>query len=81
MANYANSLLLDFQTRAGGVFSELEMRDKKSAFDHIDKAVAATGVKISAPNLDNAISGMPVRVCNDQTKLEEVKNSIREERI
>ena len=30
MPNYANSLLLDFQTRAGGVFSELEMRDKKS---------------------------------------------------
>ena len=41
-----------------------EMRDKKTKFKNVKEAVAATGVKISAPELDNAIAGMPLRTCS-----------------
>ncbi|GAJ17826.1 unnamed protein product, partial [marine sediment metagenome] len=40
------------------------------------KVNAATGVKIAAPELDNAVSGMPVRSCNKQN-LEKVKKEIQ----
>ncbi len=54
-----------------------EMRDKKAKFNHVKHVNAATGVKISAPGLDDAISGMPVIACHpstvDQVKEEVVK--------
>lgn len=37
-----------------------EMRAKKSKFQSVKKVSAATGVKISAPGAEEAISGMPV---------------------
>ncbi|MBI5393205.1 translation initiation factor IF-2 [Candidatus Woesearchaeota archaeon] len=58
-----------------------EMRDKKSKFLSVKKAAAATGVKISAPELDNAVAGMPLRVCraNGKEDNEEIKQKIIEE--
>lgn len=56
-----------------------EMRDKKSRFTNIKKAVAATGVKITAPELENVVSGMPIRVCNDKEKINEIFESIKAE--
>ncbi|MBS3137967.1 translation initiation factor IF-2 [Candidatus Woesearchaeota archaeon] len=61
-----------------------EMRDKKSKFLSVKKAASATGVKISAQELDNAVAGMPIRVCRDETEdarqkiIEEIKNEIDE---
>lgn len=53
-----------------------EMKDKKSKFKHVKMVNAATGVKISAPELDKAIAGMPIRSCSKQ-KLEKVKREIQ----
>jgi translation initiation factor 5B len=38
-----------------------EMRDKKSKFSPVKEVKAATGVKIVAPSVDEAIAGMPLR--------------------
>jgi translation initiation factor 5B len=57
-----------------------EMRDKKSQFISIREAVAATGVRISAPGLEGAVAGMPLVECeDDQKKIDEAKNKIRSE--
>ncbi|MBI2557816.1 translation initiation factor IF-2 [Candidatus Woesearchaeota archaeon] len=58
-----------------------EMRDKKAKFASVKEVTAATGVKISAPELDKAVAGMPLRSCepNDIEKVkEELKNEIGE---
>jgi translation initiation factor 5B len=55
-----------------------EMRDKKSKFKQVKEAMAATGIKISAPDIDDVIAGMPIRVANKDT-LEKVKEEIQEE--
>ncbi len=44
--------------------SEIRSEEK---FEQVDKVTAATGVKISAPNLDDALSGAPVRVVTIDT--------------
>ncbi len=57
-----------------------EMRDKKSPFETVDCVRAATGVKISAPGLEKAISGMPVIACSpeDAARIsEEVKQEVQ----
>jgi translation initiation factor 5B len=55
-----------------------EMRDKKAKFSGIKEAVAATGVKISAPNFEGVIAGMPLRGANDQN-LEQMKKEVQAE--
>lgn len=55
-----------------------EMRDKKAKFISVTAAVAATGVKISAPGTEDAVAGMPIRSCN-QTDIERVKEEIQKE--
>lgn len=48
-----------------------EMRESKKKFKKINEIVAAAGVKIAAPNLDNVVSGSPLRVLNDEYDVEE----------
>ncbi|MFW5852630.1 MAG: translation initiation factor IF-2 [Nanoarchaeota archaeon] len=55
-----------------------EMRDKKSKFKTVKEVFAATGVKISAPNLDKATAGMPIRSCNPKDA-QQIKEEMREE--
>ncbi len=42
-----------------------EMRDPRDKFMSVDEVHAAAGVKIAAPNLENALAGSPVIVAND----------------
>jgi translation initiation factor 5B len=53
-----------------------EMRDKKARFSHVKSVSAATGVKIAAPEIDNVIAGMPLRVSSKQN-VEKVKREIQ----
>ena len=55
-----------------------EMRDKKAKFKAVEEASAATGVKISAPELDGVIAGMPLRSCL-VSEVEKVKQEIKKE--
>ncbi len=55
-----------------------EMRDKKAKFDSVKQVFAATGVKISAPNLKEVIAGMPIRVANKDNQKEIEKEVQRE---
>ncbi|AMD17625.1 translation initiation factor IF-2 [Methanobrevibacter sp. YE315] len=48
-----------------------EMRDSKKKFQKFDEVVAAAGIKIAAPNLDDVISGSPLRVLSDDVDVEE----------
>ncbi len=58
-----------------------EMRDKKAKFKAVEEVSAATGVKIAAPELENAVAGMPLRSClPDEVErvTEEIKKEIEE---
>jgi len=48
-----------------------EMRDSKKKFQKFDEVVAAAGIKIAAPNLDDVVSGSPLRVLSDKENVEE----------
>jgi translation initiation factor 5B len=54
-----------------------DMRDAKTKFRSIKQANAATGVRIAAPGIEHAISGMPIEVVRKQDA-EEVATRIRE---
>ena len=57
-----------------------DMREKKSRFKNVKEVSAATGVKISAPGLESAMAGMPVRSCSGKPEeVEEMKKEVREE--
>ncbi|MCX6801634.1 MAG: translation initiation factor IF-2 [Candidatus Diapherotrites archaeon] len=54
-----------------------EMRDTKKKFVKVKEAVAACGVKIAAPGLDEALAGSPVRMAAGKGKAEsEILNEI-----
>ena len=55
-----------------------EMRDKKARFKTVKQVMAATGVKISAPELDKVVAGMPLRSCLPG-EIEKVKEEIKKE--
>jgi len=55
-----------------------EMRDKKSKFNPVKEVIAATGVKISALDIDNVVSGMPLRSCK-KNEVAKVGKEIQEE--
>jgi len=55
-----------------------EMRDRKSKFKSVKRASAATGVKISAPDVENAVAGMPIRSCSEKD-IENVKQEVQAE--
>jgi translation initiation factor 5B len=56
-----------------------EIRDKKSSFDKVKEVVAASGVKIIANDLNQAIAGAPIISVQDKSKLEEAQNKVKEE--
>ena len=59
-------------------FPLMEMRDKKAKFKPIKEASAAAGIKISAPDLDKVVAGMPFRSCLP-SEVESVKEEIKKE--
>jgi translation initiation factor 5B len=48
-----------------------QMRDSKKKFQKFDEVVAAAGIKIAAPNLDDVVSGSPLRVLSENENVEE----------
>ncbi|MGB9937957.1 MAG: translation initiation factor IF-2 [Methanobacterium sp.] len=54
-----------------------EIRESKKRFQKVDEVVAAAGIKIVAPNIENAVSGSPLRVARGN--LEDVKEEILKE--
>ncbi|NPA74838.1 MAG: translation initiation factor IF-2 [Euryarchaeota archaeon] len=54
-----------------------EMRDPRDRFMSVDEVHAAAGIKIAAPNLENALAGAPVIVANDN--ILEVVKRVRQE--
>jgi translation initiation factor 5B len=58
-----------------------EMRDKKSKFNSVKEATAAAGVKISAPDIDTVVAGMPLKVCRstNAADIEACKQEIKQE--
>jgi translation initiation factor 5B len=49
-----------------------EIRTEKR-FEQVDEVVAAAGIKIAAPDLDDAMAGAPVRVVRDQNREEVIR--------
>jgi len=54
-----------------------EIRDPKYSFSTVTAVSAACGVKISAPNLQTALPGAPIKVARD--RIEEIMAEIKEE--
>ncbi len=54
-----------------------EIRDSKKKFSKVDEVVAAAGIKIVAPNIENVISGSPLRVARKD--FDHVKEEILKE--
>ncbi|MBW2982091.1 translation initiation factor IF-2 [Candidatus Woesearchaeota archaeon] len=55
-----------------------EMREKKTKFKPVQTATAATGVKISAPGLENTTAGMPLLSAKPET-IEQAKQEVQKE--
>ncbi|MFH0929236.1 MAG: translation initiation factor IF-2 [Candidatus Aenigmatarchaeota archaeon] len=53
-----------------------EIRVEKQ-FENITHASAASGVKISAPGLDNIIAGSPVAFVSDESQIDEIKKELQ----
>lgn len=68
-------------TKVRGLFEPAtvqDIRDKKSKFRSVKKVVSAMGVRVSAPDIENAVAGMPLRVASKET-LDQVKKEIAKE--
>jgi len=55
-----------------------EMRELKTKFNPVSEVIAATGVKISAPDIEEVIAGMPIQNCTKDS-IEEVKQEVQKE--
>jgi translation initiation factor 5B len=55
-----------------------EMRDKRAKFEGVDEAVAATGVRIIAPDVEGVLAGMPIQSCSED-EVDAVKEEIQKE--
>lgn len=53
-----------------------DLRDRKTRFTQVKQAVAATGVKISAPDLENVQAGMPFAAGDTQQVKEHLKEYV-----
>jgi len=72
-------------TKVKGLFepkSMTDMRDKKTKFQSIREVSAATGIRLSAPDIEGVIAGMPIISCPSKTPqkiIDEMKISIQKE--
>jgi len=72
-------------TKVKGLFEPkvmTDMRDKKTKFQSIKEVSAATGVRLSAPEIEGVIAGMPIISCPQNTPtniIEEIKEKIQKE--
>lgn len=55
-----------------------DIMDKKTKFSHVQHVSAAAGIKISAPEMDEVVAGMPLRSCS-ANEAEKVKVEIKRE--
>jgi len=56
-----------------------EIRDPRDKFSSVDTVSAAAGVKIAAPNLENALAGAPLYVVPSENLAEQYVESVSEE--
>ncbi len=57
-----------------------ELRERKSKFTHVKNITAATGVKIAAPGMEEALAGMPIRGCGGKAEeIEALKKEVQQE--
>jgi len=56
-----------------------EIRDPRKQFNAIDEAHAAAGVKIAAPNLEDAVAGAPLMAVGGDLDLEQVVEEVSSE--
>ena len=56
-----------------------EIRDPRDRFTSVDTVSAAAGIKIAAPNLENAVAGAPLYVVPSEDRLGEYVESVSEE--
>ncbi len=56
-----------------------EIRDPKDKFTYVESVSAASGVKIAAPDLDNALAGSSLYVIPKDEDLEQFKSKIEDE--
>ncbi len=54
-----------------------ELREKRTKFKSVKEVIAATGVKIVAPGVDDVVSGMPLRGAGDD--IDEAKAAVQKE--
>ncbi len=55
-----------------------DIRDRKTKFSHVLQVSAAIGIKISAPEIDGVVAGMPLRSCQ-QNEIDKAKEEIKKE--
>ena len=56
-----------------------EMRDPRDKFRHVDKVIAAAGLKITSPDLEGVLAGSPLYVVKNQVDEEKLKASVESE--
>jgi translation initiation factor 5B len=56
-----------------------EIRDPRDKFSSVDSVSAASGVKVAAPDLDNAIAGAPIYAVPSEDRLDEFVKLVSEE--
>jgi len=56
-----------------------EIRDPRDKFSSVNAVSAAAGIKIAAPNLEDALAGAPLYVVPSENRLEEYVKSVSEE--
>jgi translation initiation factor 5B len=56
-----------------------EMRDPRDKFRHVDKVIAAAGLKVTSPDLDGVLAGSPLYAIKNQEDEEKLKASVDSE--
>ena len=56
-----------------------EIRDPRDKFSSVDEVSAAVGVKIAAPNLEDALAGAPLYVAESKEKIDDLLREVSEE--